>query len=123
MDHVLKSMTELSEREKQREGKLAPSQPYDSFSLPLLLPLPLPPKIKQAAQKVAAVGSSVRQLRQEVEAYKFHLLTTLSEWEVQATNNFKAITERISAHPERGEGRDYIALQQEVAMLGRSLAL
>jgi hypothetical protein len=87
-------------------------------------------KTKQATQQMAALMVSTRQLRQELDGYKFYLLSAVSEWEVQAINNFKAMKERIDcclaaaseARP-REDPAKCLALQQEVAMLGRSLAL
>lgn len=75
------------------------------------------------------VQGSAHRLRQELDNYKYYLLTVLSEWEVQAINNFKAMKDRISScltasteKPKEDPGK-YLALQQQVAMLGRSLGL
>jgi hypothetical protein len=115
MAHVLKSMTEISEKERERESKEKLPLAQDSFA----------PKVRLATQKMARVAGSVHELRQEVETYKCYLLNALSEWEVQAINNFTIVKERIQASTclTNHEANKLLALQQEVAMLGRSLAL
>lgn len=124
MDHVLKSMTQISEKEKESKQPMI-SRNNDSFSLPLF-----PIKTKIAVNEMAAILGNTHQLKQELDGYKFYLLTALSEWEVQAINNFKAMKDRIDAclaAANEGRAREdpakYLALQQEVAMLGRSLTL
>jgi hypothetical protein len=93
--------------------------------------------MKQPTIKLTAIMTAAHQLRQDLENYRYYLLNALSEWEVQAINNFKAMRERIDAalaasqamasdrdkHRDREESGKSYALQQEVAMLGRSLAL
>lgn len=111
MEHVLKSMTQLSEKEK------SPSRSRNDDPLLVM-------RTKQAVQAMGGILGTARQLRQELDSYKFYLLSALSDWEVQAISNFKAVRDRIDAClAGREEGGRYLALQQEVAMLGRSLAL
>jgi hypothetical protein len=118
MDHVLKSMTQISEKARQDKESPPPRSP-DRF--PFMLSL--------EADKMRAILLNARSLRQELDSYKFYLLNALSEWEVQAINNFKDMRQRVDAaltavveRPKEDPGK-FLALQQEVAMLGRSLAL
>lgn len=120
MDHVLKSMTQISEKAKQAvEDQQSRSIQQHFF----------PNRLRHSLEKLGSMGGSIQQLRQELHSYRFYLLSVLSEWEVQAINNFKAMKDRIDAclaaasecRPKE-DGR-FAALQQEVAMLTRSLAL
>lgn len=60
-----------------------------------------------------------------METYKLYLLNALSEWEVQAINHFTIVKERIETSNtlNSDQTNQFSALQQQVAMLGRSLAL
>ena len=134
MDHVLKSMTQISEKEK--DGKHPPhrSRNDDSFSLPLV-----PARMKQPTIKLTAIMTITHHLRQDLQSYRYYLLNAISEWEIQAVNNHKALKELIATtltasasqakimdkdkEKEKEESSKYYALQQEVTMLGRSLAL
>jgi proline dehydrogenase len=41
--------------------------------------------------------NTAHNLRQDLQSYRYYLLNAISEWEVQAINNFKALKERIEA--------------------------